>query len=60
MIPRSESGLLRHEDVEARGLLAEASPLLLPCVTRVLNPTLVDRVGNEHLCLLSPPVGPVF
>lgn len=58
MIPRSESGLLRHEDVEARGLLAEASPLLLPCVTRVLNQ--VDRVGNEHLCLRSPPVGPVF
>lgn len=57
MIHRSESGLLRHEDVEARGLLAEASPLL-PCVTRVLNQ--VDRVGNEHLCLLSPPVGPVF
>lgn len=58
MIHRSEGGLFRHEDVEGRGKLAEGSPLLLPCVTQALNS--VDRVGSEHLCLLSPPVGPVF
>lgn len=42
MIHRSEGGLFRHEDMEGRGQLAEASPLL-PCVTRVLNS--VDRVA---------------